>query len=78
MKFLLPHYHKRPMSFKSEAAFQGMEIITAFDGETGWTINPFIGNSDPQPMTEEIADRISLQADYDGIFYNYKEKGYAA
>lgn len=69
-------YHKRPMSFKSEATFQGMDIVTAYDGEKGWTINPFAGNSDPQPMTEEIADRISLQADYDGIFYNYKEKGY--
>ena len=30
-----------------------MEIVTAFDGETGWTINPFAGNTDPQPMTEE-------------------------
>lgn len=69
-------YHKRPMSFKSEATFQGMEIITAYDGETGWSINPFLGNTDPQPMTEEEADRIALQADYDGALYNYKEKGY--
>jgi hypothetical protein len=69
-------YHRRPMSFKSEASFQGMEIITAYDGETGWSINPFAGNSDPQPMTEEQIDRISLQADYDGALYNYKEKDY--
>ena len=69
-------YHKRPMSFKSQASFQGMEIITVYDGDKGWTINPFAGNSDPQPMTEEIADRIALQADYDGVYYNYKEKGY--
>ena len=64
------------MSFKSEATFQGMEIISAYDGETGWSINPFTGNTDPQPMTEEQADRMALQSDYDGIFYNYKEKGY--
>jgi len=56
-------YHKRPFSFKSEASFQGMEIITAYDGETGWSINPFAGNKDPQPMTEEQIDRMSLQAD---------------
>jgi len=68
-------YHKRPMSFKSEATFQGMEIITAYDGESGWSINPFAGNTDPQPMTEEQADRMELQADFDGVFYNYKEKG---
>lgn len=69
-------YHKRPFSFKSEASFQGMEIITAYDGETGWSINPFAGNKDPQPMTEEQIDRTALQADYDGALYNYKEKGY--
>jgi len=69
-------YHKRPFYFKSEASFQGMEIISAYNGETGWSINPFAGSPDPQPMTEEQADRMSLQADYDGIFYNYKEKGY--
>jgi len=68
-------YHKRPMSFKSEASFQGMEIITAYDGETGWSINPFAGNTDPQPMTEEQTEILELQADYDGVFYNYKEKG---
>ena len=53
-----------------------MEIITAYDGETGWSINPFAGNKDPQPMTEEQIDRTALQADYDGALYNYKEKGY--
>ncbi|NNG26633.1 MAG: hypothetical protein HKM87_03850 [Ignavibacteriaceae bacterium] len=68
-------HHKRPFSFKSEASFQGMEIISAYNGETGWSINPFAGNTDPQPMTEEQTDRMSLQADYDGIFYNYEEKG---
>ncbi len=69
-------YHKKPMSFKSEATFQGMEIVSAYDNDNGWSINPFAGNSDPQPMTEEQADRMALQADYEGIFYNYKEKGY--
>ena len=67
---------KRPMFFRSEATFQGMEIITAFDGESGWTVNPFAGSSDPIPMTAEQVDRMTLQADYDGMFYNYGEKGY--
>ena len=69
-------FHKRPMFFKSEATFQGMEIITVYNGETGWSINPFAGSSDPQPMTKEQTDRMKLQADYDGALYNYKEKGY--
>jgi outer membrane lipoprotein-sorting protein len=69
-------YHKRPMYFRSEASFQGMEIITAFDGESGWAVNPFAGSTDPIPMTAEQIDRMTLQADYDGMLYNYAEKEY--
>ena len=69
-------YQKRPMNFRSEAEFQGMKIISGFDGNSGWSINPMTGATDPQPMTEEQIDRMKIQADYDGLFYNYKEKGY--
>lgn len=69
-------YQKRPMKFRSEAEFQGMKIISAFNGETGWSINPMMGSNDPQPMTAEQLDRMKIQADYDGMFYNYKDKGY--
>lgn len=69
-------YQKRPMNFRSEAEFQGMKISSGFDGTQGWSINPMMGSTDPQPMTEEQIDRMKIQADYDGLFYNYKEKGY--
>jgi len=67
---------KRPMNFRSEAEFQGMKIVSAFNGETGWAINPMMGSTDPQPMTAEQLDRMKIQADYDGMFYNYADKGY--
>ena len=69
-------YHKRPMKFRSEAEFQGMKISSAYDGNVGWYANPMMGSSDPQPMTEEQIDQLKTQADYDGMFYNYEEKGY--
>jgi outer membrane lipoprotein-sorting protein len=69
-------YHKRPLKFRSEAEFQGMKISSAYDGNIGWYTNPMMGSSDPQPMTEEQIDQLKTQADYDGMFYNYKEKGY--
>jgi outer membrane lipoprotein-sorting protein len=53
-----------------------MKIVSAFDGETGWSINPMMGSTDPQPMTAEQLDRMKIQADYDGMFYNYADKGY--
>ena len=69
-------FQKRPMNFRSEAEFQGMKILSGFDGTKGWSVNPMMGSTDPQPMTEEQIDRMKIQADYDGLFYNYKEKGY--
>lgn len=69
-------YHKRPMKFRSEAEFQGMKISSAYDGNIGWYANPMMGSSDPQPMTEEQIEQLKTQADYDGVLYNYKEKGY--
>lgn len=69
-------YHKRPMMFKSEAEFQGMKMSSAFDGKNGWYLNPMMGSSDPMPMTEEQTEQLKSQADYDGMLYNYKEKGY--
>lgn len=69
-------YNKRPMNYKLEAEFQGMKIVSAFNGVSGWSINPMMGSSDPQPMTAEDVERTKLQADYDGMFYNYAEKGY--
>jgi hypothetical protein len=67
---------KRPMYYRTEAEFQGMKIISGFDGTKGWSINPMMGSTEPQPMTEEQIDKMKIQADYDGSLYNYKEKGY--
>ena len=69
-------YNKKPMNFRTDAEFQGMKIATAFDGKMGWSINPMMGSSDPQPMTEEQIDRMKIQSDYEGMFYNYEQKGY--
>jgi outer membrane lipoprotein-sorting protein len=69
-------YNKKPMSYRLEAEFQGMKIITAFNGVSGWSINPMMGSAEPQPMTDEQIEKTKLQADYDGIYYNYAEKGY--
>jgi outer membrane lipoprotein-sorting protein len=64
------------MKYRMDASFQGMEIASAFDGEKGWNINPFAGQTDPVPMTAEQLDRMKMEADYYGIYYNYEEKGY--
>jgi outer membrane lipoprotein-sorting protein len=69
-------YNKKPMYYRIEFESNGKKFITAFNGKSGWTINPLLGTSEPQLMSDEEIERSKLQADYEGMFYNYKEKGY--
>lgn len=69
-------FNKRPMNYRLEAKFPNTKLITVFNGDSGWVINPLIGSSDPQPMSIEDVERSKLQADYDGMFYDYEKKGY--
>jgi len=69
-------YNKKPLSYRIEFESQGQKFITAFNGTSGWTINPLSGSNDPQPISSDEVERTKLQADYEGMFYNYKEKGY--
>lgn len=68
---------KRPNMFRVEAEIQGMTMVQAFDGETGWAIMPFMGKPDPEPMAEDQLKQIKDQADFiDGPLVNYKDKGH--
>ena len=67
---------KRPGSSRFDATFQGQTLVQAYDGETGWKIDPFQGSSEPEKMAgDELKDAIE-QADIDGPLVDYKEKGH--
>lgn len=67
---------KRPDKVRVEGTFQGLTFIQTFDGKDGWSLNPFAGVTDPQPMTEDDLKGMHYQADMDGMLWNWKEKGY--
>jgi len=67
---------KRPGKVRSELVLQGMTMIQAFDGKTGWMVVPFGGNPDPQEMPEDQRRRLEEQADFDGPFIDTEKKGY--
>lgn len=67
---------KRPNKLRTEVTIQGMKVIQAYDGTTAWMIMPFGGNTDPQEMPKEQAQRVEEQADFDGPFLNSEKKGY--
>ena len=68
---------KKPGKFITTIDFQGQKIITAFDGEKGWMINPMMG-ADPQDLAGEQLAQAQSQADMEGELYNFEAKGGSA
>jgi hypothetical protein len=60
---------------RQEFSLQGMTAINAYDGKTGWKIEPWNGKKDPEALGEEEMKSILEDADFDGPLVNYKQKG---
>lgn len=66
---------KRPDKVRVEFTLQGMTGIQAFDGETGWSVMPFLGKSAPEAMPAEETELLREQADFEGPLVGYEAKG---
>lgn len=67
--------NQRPNLVRETFSLQGMTGVTAYDGTTGWQIQPFGGHKDPELMGEDDLRDLLLDADFDGPLVDYKEKG---
>jgi len=67
--------NKRPNLVREEFSLQGMTGINAWDGRTGWKIDPFGGKKDPEALSEDEMRSIVEDADFDEPLVNYQEKG---
>src|SRR6185436_13052399 len=68
-------YLKEGKKMRFELDVQGMKLVQAIDGDSGWYINPFGGKSDPERMPPDMLEDSKEQADFTGPLYNYREKG---
>jgi len=75
MEFAGNIYAARPNKMYLEIDIQGKKLVQATDGETAWTINPFMGGDEPQPMSPEEASEFNDQP-FESDFIRYKEKGH--
>jgi hypothetical protein len=66
---------KRPNRVRQEFSLQGMTGITAYDGRTGWKIEPWQGKKDAEALSEEELRDITEESDFDGPLINYQQKG---
>jgi len=67
---------KRPLKLHMEIELAGQTLIRTYDGKSaGWIYNPFKPNPTVESMTEDDLKNILDEADFDGPFVDYKEKG---
>ena len=76
VEFPITMQQKRPNTFRMDATFQGQSVIQAYDGETGWQVNPFQGINEPDKLAGDELKDAQEQADIDGALVDYKEKGH--
>jgi hypothetical protein len=62
--------------FRSETTVQGMTVVQAISGNSGWSINPMAGQTTATALPEESVKAMANETDLTGL-YNYKQKGYA-
>src|SRR5437588_1144887 len=67
--------NERPDRVRETFSLQGMTAVQAYDGSSGWQIQPFGGHKDPELMGEDDLRDVLLDADFDGPLVDYKEKG---
>lgn len=67
---------KRPNLVRQEFTIQGQTAVSAYDGKSGWKIDPFQGKKDPEALAEDELKQIVDDADFDGPLINPKTKGH--
>lgn len=65
----------RPNMQKVEVDIQGKSFVDAFDGEVAWSINPFMGGTEPTVKNEEETKEAS-QNNFEPELLNWREKGH--
>ena len=70
--------NKRPDKVREEQIIQGLAAVQAYDGKTGWQVNPFGGRRDAELMSQDDLKGLTIDADVDGPLVDYKEKGHKA
>lgn len=65
---------KQPGMMRMEITIQGLVLVQAYDGKSGWAIVPFTGKKDPEAVTADEAKELQDQADLWPLV-DYQAKG---
>jgi photosystem II stability/assembly factor-like uncharacterized protein/outer membrane lipoprotein-sorting protein len=67
---------KRPGKIRVEVSLQGLTAVDAYDGQQGWTLDPFSGKRDASKSSADDSKSLAREADFDGPLVHWKEKGH--
>jgi hypothetical protein len=67
----------RPDRYLMEFDVADMTAYQVYDGQTAWITAPWTGNAAPQVASADRTTDLKNRADFDGILYNWKEKGHS-
>lgn len=76
MEIPFKQYSAHPKKLRIEATLQGLTLIQTYNGKEGWSLNPFMGMTEPQAMSADELKNTEIQADFEGMLYNWQDKGY--
>jgi hypothetical protein len=66
---------KRPGKVRTDAILQGMTLVQAYNGTSGWKIYPIYGRKDPEKMSDDEAKSLVEEAEIGGPLENWKAEG---
>jgi Outer membrane lipoprotein-sorting protein len=66
----------RPDKVREETIIQGLAQVQAYDGKTGWMVNPFQGRKDAELLSADDLKSLQEDADIDGPLVDYQSKGH--
>jgi hypothetical protein len=66
---------KRPGKVRTDGVLQGMTLVQAYDGASGWKIYPFGGRKDPEKMSGDESKSLVEDAEIGGPLVDWKAEG---
>jgi outer membrane lipoprotein-sorting protein len=75
MEMPMVMYMKNPNKIKVTYSFNGQDMVSVFDGEKGYMINPMTGSSDPVQLTGDQLKRVNDNNVFKNQLVNFFKNG---
>jgi len=75
MEMPMVMFMKNPNKIKVVVSFNGQDMVSVFDGEKGYMINPMMGSSDPVELTGDQLTEVQKNSAFRNELLNYFKNG---